>query len=65
MKVQLRPRLHCKPLAETLFKLIIQDNYSNDQHHFMFELDHVQATNLISKFSSCVLTLENWSQYTR
>ncbi|KAG5620324.1 hypothetical protein H5410_005542 [Solanum commersonii] len=59
---QIRPRLHYKPLAGTLFKPIIQDNYYNDQHHFMVELDRVQAANLISKFSSCVLTLENWSQ---
>uniref|UniRef100_M1CLX0 DCD domain-containing protein n=1 Tax=Solanum tuberosum TaxID=4113 RepID=M1CLX0_SOLTU len=60
MKVQKRLCLHCKPLMKTLFKPIIQDNYYNDQHHFMFELDRVQAANLISKFSSCVL-----AQYTR
>ncbi|KAH0638806.1 hypothetical protein KY290_036109 [Solanum tuberosum] len=54
--VQKRPCLHCKPLAETLLKPIIQDNYYNDQHHFMFELDRIQTANLISKFSSCVLT---------
>ncbi|KAG5620307.1 hypothetical protein H5410_005525 [Solanum commersonii] len=57
MKVQKRPCLHCKPLAKTLFKPIIQNNYYNDQNHFMFELDHVQEANLISKFSSFVLTL--------
>ncbi|KAG5620318.1 hypothetical protein H5410_005536 [Solanum commersonii] len=61
----IHPHLHCKSLLETLFKPVIQDNYSNDQRHFMFELNHVQAANLISKFSFCVLTLENWSQYTR
>ncbi|KAH0716817.1 hypothetical protein KY290_013073 [Solanum tuberosum] len=32
-QVQKRLCLHCKPLAETLFKPIIQDNYYNDQHH--------------------------------
>lgn len=53
-------------LAVTLFMPIIQDNYYNDQRHFMFELDHVQTANLISKSSSCVLTLMlYWTQYTR
>ncbi|XP_055806834.1 uncharacterized protein LOC129875548 [Solanum dulcamara] len=53
-QVQIRPRLQCKPLVENLFKPIIQDNYYNEKH-FMFELDHVHASNLISKLSSCVL----------
>ncbi|KAG5620313.1 hypothetical protein H5410_005531 [Solanum commersonii] len=47
-QVQIRPRLDYNPLSGILFKPIIQDNYNIDQHHFMFELDHVQATNLIS-----------------
>ncbi|XP_049400007.1 uncharacterized protein LOC125864119 [Solanum stenotomum] len=54
-QVQVRLRLHCRPLAESLFKPIIQENYYHDQRHFMFELDHVQAGNLISKFSSSLL----------
>ncbi|KAG5620316.1 hypothetical protein H5410_005534 [Solanum commersonii] len=39
------------------YLVVLMITYSNDQHNFMFELDHVQATHLISKFSSCVLTL--------
>ncbi|KAG5620320.1 hypothetical protein H5410_005538 [Solanum commersonii] len=51
IQVQKRPYLHCTPLAETLFKPIIQDNYYNDQHHFLFELDRVQAGNLIFRLN--------------
>ncbi|KAG5584607.1 hypothetical protein H5410_045041 [Solanum commersonii] len=43
----------CKqPLAKLCLAFIIQDNYYNDQHHFMFELDRIQTANLISKLSS-------------
>nr|XP_016436437.1 PREDICTED: uncharacterized protein LOC107762580 [Nicotiana tabacum] len=50
-QVQMRVRLQCQPLPESLFKPIILDNYYN-QNHFLFELDHVQAGKLISKLSS-------------
>ncbi|KAK4377608.1 hypothetical protein RND71_003904 [Anisodus tanguticus] len=50
-QVQIRVRLQCQPLPESLFKPIILDNYYTE-NHFLFELDHVQAGNLISKLSS-------------
>ncbi|XP_073144028.1 uncharacterized protein [Henckelia pumila] len=50
-QVQIRVRLECQALSETLFKPIIVDNYYT-QNHFLFELDHVQASKLISKLTS-------------
>ncbi|KAJ8570768.1 hypothetical protein K7X08_037740 [Anisodus acutangulus] len=54
-QVQIRVRLQCQPLPESLFKPIILDNYYTE-NHFLFELDHVQAGNLISKLSSLVFS---------
>ncbi|XP_073297897.1 uncharacterized protein [Primulina huaijiensis] len=50
-QVQIRVRRECQALSETLFKPIIFDNYYS-QNHFLFELDHVQASKLISKLTS-------------
>ncbi|KAL0344423.1 UNVERIFIED_CONTAM: B2 protein [Sesamum radiatum] len=50
-QVQIRLRLQCQPLPEYQFKPIIIDNYYS-QSHFWFELDHAQASRLMSKFSS-------------
>ncbi|KAL6528570.1 hypothetical protein OROMI_029215 [Orobanche minor] len=50
-QVQVRLRLQCQALMENQFKPIIMDNYYS-QSHFWFELDHVQASKLLSKLSS-------------
>ncbi|PIN26334.1 hypothetical protein CDL12_00920 [Handroanthus impetiginosus] len=50
-QVQIRLRLKCLALAEYQFKPIIIDNYYS-QTHFWFELDHAQASKLMSKLSS-------------
>ncbi|KAL3629864.1 hypothetical protein CASFOL_026176 [Castilleja foliolosa] len=50
-QVQVRLRLQCQALTELQFKPIIIDNYYG-QSHFWFELDHSQASKLISKLSS-------------
>ncbi|XP_020549532.1 kelch-like protein 1 isoform X2 [Sesamum indicum] len=50
-QVQIRVRLQCQALPEYQFKPIIIDNYYS-QSHFWFELDHAQASRLMSKFSS-------------
>ncbi|XP_073274741.1 uncharacterized protein [Primulina huaijiensis] len=50
-QVQIRVRLECQALSETLFKPTIVDNYYS-QNHFLFELDHVQASKLISILTS-------------
>ncbi|XP_073016568.1 uncharacterized protein [Primulina eburnea] len=50
-QVQIRVRWECQALSETLFKPIIVDNYFS-QNHFLFELDHVQASKLTSKLTS-------------
>ncbi|KAI3447828.1 hypothetical protein Pfo_004493 [Paulownia fortunei] len=50
-QVQIRLRLQCQALAEYQFKPIIADNYYS-QTHFWFELDHAQASKLMSKLSS-------------
>ncbi|KAL0426199.1 UNVERIFIED_CONTAM: B2 protein [Sesamum latifolium] len=50
-QVQIRLRLQCQALPEYQFKPIITDNYYS-QSHFWFELDHAQASRLMSKFSS-------------
>ncbi|KAL3830230.1 hypothetical protein ACJIZ3_019032 [Penstemon smallii] len=50
-QVQIRSRLQCQALTEIQFKPIIVDNYYS-QSHFWFELDHAQASKLISKLSS-------------
>ncbi|KAK6152545.1 hypothetical protein DH2020_015180 [Rehmannia glutinosa] len=50
-QVQIRLRLQCQPLTESHFKPIIADNYYS-QTHFWFELDHAQASKLMSKLSS-------------
>ena len=51
IKVQIRVRLQCQPLLESQFKLIIADNYYND-NHFWFEVDHAQANKLMASFAS-------------
>lgn len=51
IKVQVRLRLQCQALPEKDFKLTIIDNYYG-QSHFRFELDHAQASRLLSQFSS-------------
>ncbi|KZV17153.1 ring canal kelch [Dorcoceras hygrometricum] len=53
-QVQVRMRLECQALSENLFKPIIIDNYYS-QSHFLFELDHIQASKLISKLTSLAL----------
>lgn len=50
-QVQVRIRLQCNPLPEEQFKPIILDNYYRP-NHFWFELDHVQASKLLSLLSS-------------
>ncbi|XP_002264808.1 uncharacterized protein LOC100267149 isoform X3 [Vitis vinifera] len=50
-QVQIRVRLQCQPLPEEQFRPIIADNYYS-QSHFWFELDHAQASKLISLLSS-------------
>ncbi|CAK9136691.1 unnamed protein product [Ilex paraguariensis] len=46
-QVQIRVRLQCQPLLEDQFKPVIMDNYFS-HNHFWFELDHAQASRLIS-----------------
>lgn len=61
-------RIQCKALSELQFKLIIIDNYYN-QNHFWFELDHAQASKLLSILSSLAVVPstsipqnpENWT----
>ncbi|KAI3472841.1 hypothetical protein Pfo_029970 [Paulownia fortunei] len=53
-QVQIRVRLKCEAIAEHQFKPIIADNYYS-QTHFWFELDHAQASKLLSKLSSLVV----------
>nr|XP_023903305.1 ring canal kelch protein-like isoform X1 [Quercus suber]XP_023903306.1 ring canal kelch protein-like isoform X1 [Quercus suber] len=53
-QVQIRVRLRCQPLLENQFKPIISDNYYS-QNHFWFELDHAQASRLMSLLSSLVV----------
>ncbi|KAH6798333.1 hypothetical protein C2S51_034817 [Perilla frutescens var. frutescens] len=50
-QVQIRVRLQCQALAEKQFKPSIIDNYYT-QNHFWFELDHAQASKLMSQLSS-------------
>ncbi|KAJ0027333.1 hypothetical protein Pint_34968 [Pistacia integerrima] len=45
----------CQPLLEEQFKPVIEDNYYTN-HHFWFELDHSQASKLISLASIAVST---------
>ncbi|KAJ8898926.1 hypothetical protein K2173_008420 [Erythroxylum novogranatense] len=54
-QVQVRVRLQCQPLLEEHFKPKILDNYYS-HHHFYFELDHTQASQLISLFTSIAVT---------
>ncbi|KAF5471488.1 hypothetical protein F2P56_008275 [Juglans regia] len=49
-QVQILVRKHCQPLPENQFKPIISDNYYTETH-FWFELDHAQATRLMSLFA--------------
>ncbi|CAA0827477.1 Unknown protein [Striga hermonthica] len=66
--VQIRLRLQCQALPEYQFKPIIIDNYYS-QAHFWFELDHAQASKLMSKLSSLAVApgtsipqnLPNWA----
>ncbi|KAK7856185.1 influenza virus ns1a-binding protein like protein a [Quercus suber] len=53
-QVQVHVRLQCQPLLENQFKPIISDNYYS-QNHFWFELDHAQASRLMSLLSSLVV----------
>lgn len=46
--------MQCQALAELQFKLAIIDNYYS-QSHFRFELDHAQASKLLSQFSSLAI----------
>ncbi|XP_052173630.1 uncharacterized protein LOC127788951 [Diospyros lotus] len=50
-QVQIRVQLQCQPLPEEQFKPVISDNYYNGSH-FWFELDHAQASKLMSLLSS-------------
>ncbi|KAI9152739.1 hypothetical protein LWI28_000241 [Acer negundo] len=50
-QVQVRVRMQCQPLVEDQFRPIIADNYYN-HHHFWFELDHAQASKLMSLLAS-------------
>ncbi|KAI4353465.1 hypothetical protein L6164_002413 [Bauhinia variegata] len=50
-QVQIRVRLKCHPLSEDKFKPVIADNYYS-YNHFWFELDHGQASKLISLLES-------------
>lgn len=50
-QVQIRVRLQCQPLLENQFRPIIADNFYTP-NHFWFELDHAQASRLISKLSA-------------
>ncbi|XP_044484727.1 uncharacterized protein LOC123210430 isoform X2 [Mangifera indica] len=54
-QVQICVKLKCQPLLEEQFKPVIKDNYYTD-HHFWFELDHSQASKLISLASLTVST---------
>ncbi|KAJ0088540.1 hypothetical protein Patl1_31458 [Pistacia atlantica] len=54
-QVQIRVKLLCQPLLEEQFKPVIEDNYYTN-HHFWFELDHSQASKLISLASLAVST---------
>lgn len=47
--------MKCQPRSEEQFKPVISDNYYSGSH-FWFELDHVQANNLISLLSSLPIT---------
>ncbi|KAM3700578.1 hypothetical protein ACJW31_05G109500 [Castanea mollissima] len=53
-QVQICVRLRCQPLLENQFKPIISDNYYS-QNHFWYELDHAQASRLMSLLSSLVV----------
>ncbi|KAL0011391.1 hypothetical protein SO802_006499 [Lithocarpus litseifolius] len=53
-QVQIRVCLQCQPLLENQFKPIISGNYYS-QNHFWFELDHAQASRLMSLLSSLVV----------
>lgn len=50
-KVKFRVRLQCQPLSEDKFAQVIKDNYYSN-NHFWFELDHRQASKLISLLAS-------------
>ena len=45
--MQIRVRLQCQPLSEDKFRQVIGDNYYI-RNHFWFELDHRQASKLMS-----------------
>ncbi|KAL8509252.1 hypothetical protein ACS0TY_016447 [Phlomoides rotata] len=60
-QVQIRLRLQCQALPEYQFKPIIIDNYYG-QAHFWFELDHAQASRLMSKFSSLAIAPRKFIQ---
>nr|KYP37786.1 B2 protein [Cajanus cajan] len=50
-QVKFRVRLQCQPLSEDKFAQVIADNYYTN-NHFCFELDHRQASKLISLLAS-------------
>ncbi|XP_044473860.1 influenza virus NS1A-binding protein homolog B isoform X2 [Mangifera indica] len=54
-QVQICVKLQCQPLLEEQFKPVIEDNYYTN-HQFWFELDHSQASKLISLASLSVST---------
>lgn len=52
--MQIRVRLQCQPLSEDKFRPVIVDNYYIN-HHFWFELDHVQTSKLTSLLASLAI----------
>ncbi|KAK3137411.1 hypothetical protein QOZ80_5BG0451870 [Eleusine coracana subsp. coracana] len=50
-QVHIRMKTQYPPLLETQFRKVLLDNYYN-HHHFYFELDHAQATALVSLFKT-------------
>ncbi|CAA2960492.1 kelch 3 [Olea europaea subsp. europaea] len=54
-QVQIRMRTQCQALPELQYKPIIVDNYYS-LNHFWFELDHAQASKLLSKLSSLAVS---------
>lgn len=55
-QVQVCIRLQCQPLSEDTFRKVIADNYYHG-NRFWFELDHGQASKLISLLASSAIGL--------
>lgn len=66
-QVRIRTRVHCNPVAENLFKKVIERNYNNDEtpHHFWFELDKAQTDKLIALFRPSKSSVNKWQAQSR